>query len=139
VESITNHPILWLSPIQDWPIVVQLSVQLSADLVVSLVALAESEGVLQMNVFQLGRSVRPIDHGHPVVAPPVGEKTRVIPPEHVDVRSVNEVVGENGRVAAAVVRTDNADARWIVAIQNVDEGFRPTTGRHPANKHTIYL
>jgi len=47
------------------------------------------------------------------------------------VRPVHEVVRQDGDVAAVVVRSDDADARRIVAFQRRDELLRPAARQHP--------
>ena len=85
-----------------------------------------------MYVFDFGRSAWPIDHRHPVVAPPVGEQSRIVEAENIDVRPVHEVVRQYCLLAAAVVRTDDADTWRTVAVEDRGERLGPTAGHHSA-------
>ena len=82
------------------------------------------------DVRQLRRSTWLIYARNPGVAPPVCEQSWVVEAEHVDVRPVDEVVRADPRISAGMVWTDDADARWVVLFECVDECFRPAGRLH---------
>ena len=83
-----------------------------------------------MDISDFRGPMRRVNHCDPVVGPPAGEETWIVEPEEVDVCPVHEVVRQDGDVAAVVVRSDDADARRIVALQRRDKLLRPAAGQH---------
>ena len=110
--------------------------RLTAEVSQHFVSLTQSERVVESYLLQLGRSSRLIDHRHPIVRPPIGEQSRVVEPEDIDVPTVDEVVRQYCRVSSAMIRADDTDKGWLVTMQNTDEGFGPATGYHPVKSKT---
>ena len=105
--------------------------EVTPDLPVNRVALPQAQRVCQMHLTDLCRPVRLVNSRHPVVAPPVREQAWIVEPEDIDVCPMYKVVRQDGRVTAAVVRSDNTDERWIVTFQLRDEFLCPAARQHP--------
>jgi len=118
------------SPVDDANTVGQLVAEMFNSLPVDTVAHAQTQRVLQTHLADFGRAVWLIDTRNPVIAPPICEDARIVEAENVDVRPMNKVVRQNADIAARVFRSDDPDARRIVAVQRRDELLRPAAGQH---------
>ena len=119
------------SPVDYGSTVNQLLAEMSYSCIIDTVALSQAQRVYQTNITDLGRSFRLVDTRDPIVAPPVRKQVRIVESEDVDMCPVHEVVREDARVAAVVVRSHYTNARWIVLFQCRDKLFCPTARQHP--------
>ena len=94
------------------------------------VSRAEGHRVFQTDSGEFLGPARRVNVRHPSIAPPVGEDARIVEAEDVDVRPMNELVRQNVGSATRVLRSDDSDARRIVAFQRRDELLRPAAGQH---------
>ena len=71
--------------------------------------------------------VHPCD---PVVCPPVGEDARVVEAEDVDVTTMDKVIGQNLKVAAIVIRSNDSNIGRIELREASDEHVSPVWSFH---------
>ena len=77
--------------------------------------------VLDTCARDLATSLRRVDSRDPVIGEPVREHSRIVEAEYVNVRAMNEVVGQDARISGPEPRTDNADIRRVETHQLFNE------------------